>query len=213
MGMPCCFLARNTMLLFSKSNGYSIMKLIIYLILAQKRGKNEDYMDRCSHGHADHYGVECVQIINGTEDSPFSVKKMNTYHDDKYGQLRGKNQIIVIEDEKSKIVHLGDLGCELLPEQKEQLMNIEVLMIPVGGYYTIDGKQAAKIVQELNPKIVIPMHYRDDTKRYGFDVISTVDDFTEQIGDVINLPTSQLDSTIDYGAQVVLLQPLNAMVL
>ena len=166
----------------------------------------------CSHGHADHYGVECVQIINGTEDSPFSVKKMNTYHDDKYGQLRGKNQIIVIEDEKSKIVHLGDLGCELLPEQKEQLMNIEVLMIPVGGYYTIDGKQAAKIVQELNPKIVIPMHYRDDTKRYGFDVISTVDDFTEQIGDVINLPTSQLDSTIDYGAQVVLLQPLNAMV-
>lgn len=46
MGMPCCFLARNKMLIFSKSGGYSIMKLIIYLILAQKRGKNEDYMDR-----------------------------------------------------------------------------------------------------------------------------------------------------------------------
>lgn len=163
----------------------------------------------CSHGHGDHHGVECVQLVREKENSPFSVTKIDTYHDDACGKLRGNNQIILIQDENSKIVHMGDLGCDLLPEQKKLLKDIEVLMIPVGGYYTIDGRQAAEIVKKLNPKTVIPMHYRDDEKGYGFDVISTVKDFVEEMGDVAVLPASQMESTITYDAQVVLLQPLN----
>lgn len=126
-----------------------------------------------SHGHKDHNYVEGVKLTKSN--SPFKVTKISTYHDDTKGSKRGLNNITVLEVEDKRIVHLGDLGHILDNVIVEQLKECDVLMIPVGGFFTIDNKQAIEIIESINPKNVIPMHYRDGNK--GYDVLTTIDDF------------------------------------
>ncbi len=134
-----------------------------------------------SHKHADHYGVDCVKLIDGDE-SKFKVDFIQSWHDDQEGALRGPNLIHVITCEGLRIAHLGDLGCPLNEEQKERLTNLDVLMIPVGGHFTIDADLAADITKSLAPKCAIPMHYRGDG--FGYDVLSTVDEYTRHFNNV-----------------------------
>ena len=134
-----------------------------------------------SHKHADHYGVDCVKLIDGDE-SKFKVDFIQSWHDDQEGALRGPNLIHVITCEGLRIAHLGDLGCPLNEEQKERLTNLDVLMIPVGGHFTIDADLAADITKSLAPKCAIPMHYRGDG--FGYDVLSTVDEYTRHFDNV-----------------------------
>ncbi len=134
-----------------------------------------------SHKHADHYGVDCVKLIGGDK-SKFKVDFIQSWHDDQEGALRGPNLIHVITCEGLRIAHLGDLGCLLNEEQKEQLTNLDVLMIPVGGHFTIDADLAADITKSLAPKCAIPMHYRGDG--FGYDVLSTVDEYTRHFDNV-----------------------------
>lgn len=134
-----------------------------------------------SHKHADHYGVDCVKLIDGDK-SKFKVDFIQSWHDDQEGALRGPNLIHVITCEGLRIAHLGDLGCPLNEEQKERLTNLDVLMIPVGGHFTIDADLAADITKSLAPKCAIPMHYRGDD--FGYDVLSTVDEYTRHFDNV-----------------------------
>ena len=134
-----------------------------------------------SHKHADHYGVDCVKLIGGDK-SKFKVDFIQSWHDDQEGALRGPNLIHVITCEGLRIAHLGDLGCLLNEEQKEQLTNLDVLMIPVGGHFTIDADLAADITKSLAPNCAIPMHYRGDG--FGYDVLSTVDEYTRHFDNV-----------------------------
>ena len=127
----------------------------------------------CTHEHADHFGKECVKIV---EPADFGVQEIASWHDDQHGALRGPNTMFVFNIDGLKIAHIGDLGCELDAEQKAKLANLDVLMIPVGGYFTINAAQAKLIVDELQPKVVIPMHYRGDG--FGYDVLAKVDSFT-----------------------------------
>lgn len=136
----------------------------------------------CSHKHSDHFGFKEVKLRQVRTDTPFMVTPIETYHDDKEGALRGPNNVIIIDVDGMKIVHMGDIGCELSDEELEPLMDADVLMIPVGGFFTIDGKQAATYVNRINPKITIPMHYR--TEGTGYDVIGTVDDFLSEAKDM-----------------------------
>ena len=133
-----------------------------------------------SHKHADHYGVDCVQLHEGDKEK-FKIDFIQSWHDDQKGALRGPNLIHVISCENLRIAHLGDLGCPLDEEQKRQLQNIDVLMIPVGGHFTIDADMAAKIAKGIAPKCIIPMHYRGDG--FGYDILETVDDFTQHFTD------------------------------
>lgn len=126
-----------------------------------------------SHDHKDHAYVEGVSITKTI--SPFKVNKILTYHDDAKGAKRGSNYITVLEAENKKIVHLGDLGHLLDETIINKIKGCDVLMIPVGGFFTIDASQAIKIIEDVNPKNVIPMHYRDGNK--GYDVLGTIDDF------------------------------------
>ena len=164
-----------------------------------------------SHEHGDHHGDNCVKIIENVTSNPFSVEEIATYHDEVHGAKRGLNKIYIFDDGKTKIAHFGDLGCELEAAQKEKLKKADVLLIPVGGYYTIGHKQAAELVSELKPRVVIPMHYRDDERGIGFDEIDTVSDFTEDMDSVMVIQSSELDVTYELSAQVVIMQPLNAM--
>jgi len=120
-----------------------------------------------SHDHYDHNNKKIILgdyfLIDGPgeyEVKGVFIEGIDSFHDDKGGKERGKNTIYKIEIEGFKICHFGDFGQKELSEnQKEKLEDLDVLMIPVGGVYTISAKEAVKIVQELEPKLVIPMHY------------------------------------------------------
>ena len=110
-----------------------------------------------------------------------------------------------MDDGSVRAAHLGDLGCGLTAEQKEQLKGLDALMIPVGGFYTIDAVRAKAIVDELQPKVVIPMHYRSEA--FGYDVLGTVDDFTELFELVVEYPGNALEvteETVPHTAVLVL---------
>ena len=131
----------------------------------------------CSHKHADHYGLKSVKLASVRADTPFLVDFIETWHDDKEGELRGKNNITVINIGDHKVVHMGDIGCMIGSEDLEKLKGCDILLIPVGGFYTIDAKQAKKYVDKIKPKVTIPMHYSGDT--FGYDEIGRVDEFVK----------------------------------
>ena len=83
-----------------------------------------------------------------------------TFHDEVRGRNKGKNTVYLIEVDEVSVCHLGDLGHVLTAEQVEELSNVDVLLIPVGGVSTIDAPMAAEVVRQLEPKAVIPMHYK-----------------------------------------------------
>lgn len=86
----------------------------------------------CSHGHGDHCGTEGVALRQGAA-ARISVEAISTWHDDRQGALRGPNTIHILDDGQCRVAHLGDLGCELTPKQKEKLRGLTALLIPVGG--------------------------------------------------------------------------------
>jgi L-ascorbate metabolism protein UlaG (beta-lactamase superfamily) len=104
------------------------------------------------------------------------VRTVGTYHDDMRGLMRGKNSVFIFEVDGLRIVHLGDLGHLLTKDQIKKIGPVDVLMIPVGGVYTINGDEAKKVVEQLNPRFyVIPMHYGVK----GYDALLSVDEFKE----------------------------------
>lgn len=121
-----------------------------------------------SHGHGDHSFTEKALGSPALVDRAgqwmlapqVQVTAIPAYHDGVQGAQRGGNLLMKIEMEGLTLVHLGDLGVLLTGEQLEALGRVDVLMIPVGGYYTIDGAQAWETVQAVRPRVVIPMHYR-----------------------------------------------------
>ena len=130
-----------------------------------------------SHKHADHFGLSEVKLAVTRADTPFMVSFIETFHDDKNGALRGCNNVIIVDVDGLRLVHMGDIGCELSDEDIEKIKDCDALLIPVGGFYTIDAVQAKAYVDKLNPKITIPMHYRGEG--FGYDEIGTVDEFTK----------------------------------
>ena len=169
--------------------------------------REEANMVVSSHEHDDHNARENVSLMNFCESQKIRTEIINTYHDEVKGRKRGPNYITILYTQKERIAHLGDLGCELEEDQKEKLKGLDALLIPIGGYYTIDSDAAHKLVEELNPRIVIPMHYRDDG--FGFDVISTKDRFIELEGKVTQLEESYLDTKDEFPMRVVFLRPEN----
>ena len=132
-----------------------------------------------SHDHFDHDyvdGVECKKIIRRTEDGFLAI---DTFHDPNLGKLRGKNVAFKFSVDGVTISHLGDVGEYLTESLTEEIGKVDVMLIPVGGNYTIDGKEAANYVLNTHPKIVIPMHYK--TPNLDIDVDS-VDKFLLTLG-------------------------------
>ncbi len=134
----------------------------------------------CSHGHMDHAYTDGVKIKEGAA-SPFETDFIYCFHDEKKGLLRGKNRITILSAEGKKVAHLGDLGHDLSREQIEKLKGLDCVMIPVGGFFTINAEKAAKIVREIEPGHIIPMHYKDGDK--GLEVVGCVEKFTDLLSD------------------------------
>ncbi len=126
--------------------------------------------DVCTVTHH-HYDHDSVQILQGSPvilDSPgphrplggVTVTGFPCFHDEVEGKKRGENLIFVIEAEDLRVAHLGDLGHPLSADQVRALGPLDVLFLPVGGYYTIDAPTAFALMQALRPTVTIPMHYR-----------------------------------------------------
>lgn len=121
-----------------------------------------------SHQHEDHNNVKAINgnpfIIDGPGEYEIKGVRIigcNSYHDDKKGELRGHNTIFLIEMDKLRICHLGDLGqSQLTGQQLEKIGQVNILMIPVGGTYTINGRESVKIIEQIEPQLAIPMHYK-----------------------------------------------------
>ncbi len=160
----------------------------------------------CSHEHGDHNARNLVKIRKG-QTSPFTVETIDTWHDEVKGAKRGPNKIHIISDGTIRLAHLGDLGCELEEEQVRKLKNLDVCLIPVGGFFTIDGKQAAGLADLIQPELVIPMHFRDSKGKFGFDVIGPVSGFTRYMDSVLTLEGSSISTDQMPDARVVVLSP------
>lgn len=121
-----------------------------------------------SHGHGDHSYTQKVtgnpMILSApgaTRLTPeVEISAVSAFHDDAEGAKRGNTLLTVITMDGLRVAHLGDLGTALNAEQKTFLHDIDVLLVPVGGFYTIDAAQAAQTVRDISPKVVIPMHYK-----------------------------------------------------
>ena len=121
-----------------------------------------------THGHGDHsftakaLGSPALIDSEGTwQPAPgVTVTAIPSVHDDAGGAKRGKNLLMKIEMEGLTLVHLGDQGAPLTPEQITALGKVDILMVPVGGFFTIDAKAACDLVRAVRPRIVIPMHYK-----------------------------------------------------
>lgn len=148
-----------------------------------------------SHAHDDHAWLQKVTgqplVIRDegphTPQSGIRIQGFPAWHDDAHGQKRGRVLCYVIQADGLRVVHLGDLGELPPPALAEELGTPDVLLIPVGGFYTIDAAQAAQAVEQLNPRMVIPMHYRN--QQGGYEVINTVDVFARLM--VRRAPTHQ----------------------
>ena len=121
-----------------------------------------------SHGHHDHNaagnisGSPAVIDRAGTyiPGPDIRVKALRGFHDEAHGTQRGETLLFLIEAEDLRIVHLGDLGCIPDEETIRILQKPDILMIPVGGFFTIDGKTARKVADRLNARVILPMHYK-----------------------------------------------------
>lgn len=135
-----------------------------------------------SHDHADHACALSLlggkpQVINkegAYEVTGIKIKGISSFHDASQGKERGKNTVFTCQVDNLKIAHLGDLGHILSREQYDKIGAVDILLIPVGGHFTIDATQATEIAQNLKAKVVIPMHYKTD--RINFP-IAPVDGF------------------------------------
>ena len=112
----------------------------------------------CSHSHRDHAFLEAVTLSGRRcAESPFAVETVSTFHDEKGGALRGENTIHILRAEGLTVVHCGDLGHELSEEQLKKIKGCDALLIPVGGYYTIDALTAKKVADAAAPRILVPI--------------------------------------------------------
>ncbi|HBV95571.1 MAG: beta-lactamase [Peptococcaceae bacterium BICA1-7] len=148
-----------------------------------------------SHQHFDH---SAVKIIPG---KPLTVETegrheleglvftgVPSFHDEAGGSKRGSNIIFIIEAEGIRVCHLGDLGHLLEPGQIEKIGSVDVLLIPVGGFYTIGPDEAVKVVEQLKPRYVLPMHYKTDYLDFP---IETADPFLK------NFPGYKKDAMLE----------------
>lgn len=143
-----------------------------------------------SHDHSDHNKSSKVKdvkrVIAGPgeyEISGVSIIGMKTYHDEKKGEERGVNTVYVYEIDGVRLCHLGDLGHKLSDKKIGEIGDIDVLFIPVGGVYTIDSKKASELARDMEPRYIVPMHYKTgDLNKKIFGELEEVQKFVSEIG-------------------------------
>lgn len=149
----------------------------------------------CSHGHDDHNAEGKVTLTG--EQTDYTVETLCCWHDDAGGTKRGENLIRIVSGGGARVAHLGDVGHMLSKGQIKALRHVDALLIPVGGFYTIDAAAARELADAIEPLLVIPMHYRGEG--FGYDVIGTVQPFLDLTKNVEFAEGSSIELP-DFGA-------------
>lgn len=169
-----------------------------------------------THNHPDHNNIKAVKgspfIIDGPGEYDIKgiyIQGFYGFHDASQGKERGKITIYTIEIEEIKLCHLGDLGQkELTEDQLEKIGDIDVLMIPIGGIYTINATEAIKIMSQIEPKITIPMHYQIPKLRLKLEGL---DKFLKSLGIKTLEPLPKLSikkkDVTEEEAKIIVLNP------
>jgi L-ascorbate metabolism protein UlaG (beta-lactamase superfamily) len=181
--------------------GYKLDKIAANIITVSHEHPNHSYLQGIPGEHKvitrpGEYEIGGVLIIG-----------VSTFHDAEKGATLGKNNVFVIEIDDIAICHLGDLGHPLSSDQTEAIGNVDILLVPVGGGDTISASQAAGIVRNLEPKIVIPMHYKTPELTKEFD---SAEKFLKEMGLTEAVPQSKLNiskSNLPLTTQVTVLSP------
>ncbi|MEA1939587.1 MAG: MBL fold metallo-hydrolase [Candidatus Caldatribacteriota bacterium] len=166
-----------------------------------------------SHEHFDHNYVRGVKgrpiVFKGSvvrESHKMEFKGISTYHDSAFGAQRGLNTVFTIKADGLNICHLGDLGHLLDSEKLTEIGLVDILFIPVGGFYTIDSNKADKIIKDIKPKIVIPMHYKTKAIKFSIDPVEI---FTKNKDNVKELESNEFvidKKSLPKNTQIYVLQ-------
>ncbi|HHW28971.1 MAG TPA: MBL fold metallo-hydrolase [Syntrophomonadaceae bacterium] len=165
-----------------------------------------------SHDHYDHNAVDLLpgdpEVIREPGEHKYRsllVKGYSVYHDEVKGAKRGKNIIFSWEMDGVRLCHLGDLGHLLDAKTIEAIGELDILMVPVGGVYTIDAKEAREVVNQLKPRVIIPMHYKTPHLSFELEALDNFTKYFERIrrekhwqGTKDDLPSEQEVVVLDY---------------
>jgi L-ascorbate metabolism protein UlaG (beta-lactamase superfamily) len=165
-----------------------------------------------SHEHGDHNNAAAVKgnpkVVKGSaEVKDINFKAIAVSHDNMGGSQRGKNTIFCFAVDNVNLCHCGDLGHFLSPDQAKAIGKVDVLMIPVGGFFTVDAGVAAQICDQLKPKVILPMHYKTGKSNMP---IAGVDDFLQGQTNVTRSGNSEIELTADTlpdKTQIIVLKP------
>jgi L-ascorbate metabolism protein UlaG (beta-lactamase superfamily) len=165
-----------------------------------------------SHEHGDHNNVGAVKgnpqvVKTGGEAKGIKIKAVGTAHDDKDGSQRGRNTVFCFQVDGMSVCHMGDLGHELTSGQVKDIGKVDVLMIPVGGFFTINAATATRVCDQLKPKVVLPMHYKTGKSEFP---ISGVDDFLKGKSNVTRTDESEIElkkDSLPAAMKIVVLKP------
>ncbi len=159
----------------------------------------------CSHDHHDHNYIDAVEIKPPGGHWPFSIRTMDTYHDTTFGSQRGHNVVHIVECSQVRAAHFGDLGHLLSDDQVESVKPLHAAMIPVGGYYTIDAAEAKALCDLLEPRVIIPMHFKVEESQ----PINDLDQFLELVADrtIREYDTATVEVPADIEPHVAVLRP------
>jgi len=154
--------------------------------LGYSLGKPNASIVTVSHNHPGHSYIEGIggepRLVTGPGEYEIGgvlIIGIATFHDGEAGRKRGKNTAYLMEIDEVSVCHLGDLGHVLTAEQVEELDNVDVLLLPVGGVSTINATMAAEVVRQLEPKVVVPMHYKTSALSRELE---PVEKFLKEIG-------------------------------
>ena len=167
-----------------------------------------------SHDHADHCcedvmekAAHVIKSAGEHEIDGIKITSISTFHDESEGSERGANLISIVEAEGIRLAHLGDLGHMLPGDVADTLKRIDVVLVPVGGHFTIDAETALEIIEAIEPKLVIPMHYK--TGKVAFP-IEPVETFTGLVRRVEHAGASEITvarETLPGEWKVIVLDP------
>jgi len=167
-----CFLITN-------ERGINILTDPFDETLGYRMTKEKINIITISHEHYDHNNTMGIKgkpvVLKGPvnrDTHKIVFKGISSYHDSVYGKYRGENTIFLIKTDELTLCHLGDLGHLLYNEQLEQINHVDILFIPVGGYFTINHIQAEQVINQIKAKIVIPMHYKTEAIKWSIDPLS-----------------------------------------
>jgi L-ascorbate metabolism protein UlaG (beta-lactamase superfamily) len=167
-----------------------------------------------SHDHYDHNNVSSVpgkpEVITGSGTKNvkgIQFRGIATHHDESQGKERGTNTIFCFSVDGVKFCHLGDLGHRLKKEQIDEVGDVDILFIPIGGVFTIDAKMASHVIDDLKPKVAIPMHCKTSKCNWP---LNTIEEFLAGKKNVKNMNSSEIEfqaGKLPQTTEIIVLEP------